>query len=71
MQNLLLAAHGLGLGAVWTGIYPMVDRVAQFKAMFNLPDHVVPLGFAPMGWPAQTPASSSRFLEDRVHYNTY
>lgn len=72
MQNLLLAAHALGLGAVWTGIHPMADRVAAYRAMFNLPENVVPLGFAPMGWPAaRQPASESRFREDRVHYNTY
>ena len=27
MENLLLAAHSIGLGAVWCGIYPMTDRV--------------------------------------------
>jgi len=71
MQNLLLAAHGLGLGAVWTGVHPMEDRVAAYRKLFNLPGHVIPLGFAPLGWPAQAPASRSRFLEDRIHHNTY
>ena len=27
VQNLLLAAHALGLGAVWTGVYPQQERV--------------------------------------------
>lgn len=71
MQNLLLAAHDLGLGAVWTGIHPIEERVTAFKSMFNLPDHIMPLGFAPMGWPAQEMKSESRFKADRVHYNTY
>lgn len=71
MQNLLLAAHDLGLGAVWTGIYPQEDRVARYRAMFKLPDQVVPLGFAPLGWPALHPRSESRFKPERVHYNTY
>lgn len=71
MQNMLLAIHGLGLGAVWTGIYPMEDRVAAFSKMFNLPEHVIPLGFAPIGWPDQQPQSKSRLKEDRIHYNTY
>ena len=51
MQNLLLAAHGLGLGAVWTGIHPVEDRVKAFTEMFNLPENIIPLGFAPIGWP--------------------
>jgi len=71
MENMLLAIHSLGLGAVWTGIYPMEDRVSAFKKMFNMPEQVIPLGFAPIGWPAQELKSSSRFKEDRVHYNTF
>lgn len=71
MQNMLLAIHGLGLGAVWTGIYPMEDRMEAFSRKFDLPEHVIPLGFAPVGWPAQKPVSKSRFDANRVHYNTY
>jgi len=71
MQNLLLAAHDKGLGAVWTGIYPIEERVAAVKKMFNLPEHIIPLGFAPMGYPAQSPKSESRLKEDRIHFNTY
>ncbi len=71
MQNMLLAIHALGLGAVWTGVYPMEDRVQAFSRIFNLPEKVIPLGFVPVGWPAQSPQSKSRFKEDRVHYNTY
>lgn len=71
MENLLLAVHALGLGAVWTGIYPKEDRISGYRAMFNIPDHVIPLGFAPIGWPAQQPKSESRFNADRIHYNTY
>lgn len=71
MQNMLLAAHDLGIGCVWTGVYPMEDRVSAFKKMFNMPDNVIPLGFVPMGWPAQAPKSESRFKEDRIHYNTF
>lgn len=71
MQNLLLAAHGLGLGAVWTGIHPIEERVQSFARLFGLPDTVIPLGFVPMGWPAQQTGEADRFREDRIHYNTY
>lgn len=70
-QNLLLAVHGLGLGAVWTGIYPMEDRIKGFKALFNLPEHVIPLGYVVMGHPAQHPAAASRYNGDRVHQETW
>jgi nitroreductase len=71
MENLLLAAHGLGLGSVWTGIYPMEERMAAYRAIAGLPEHIVPFGFAPIGWPAQQPKSPSRFQPERVHYNTF
>ena len=71
MQNMLLAIHALGLGAVWTGVHPMPDREAAYRKLFNLPENVIPLGFAVVGWPAQQPESKSRFREDRVHRNTY
>jgi nitroreductase len=71
MQNLLLAAHASGLGAVWTGIHPMAEREAAYREVFSLPENVIPLGFAVIGWPAQQPKSESRFREDRIHRNTY
>lgn len=55
IQNLLLAAHDQGLGAVWTGIHPLEERVTGFKDLFNLPDHVIPLAFIPLGHPKKQP----------------
>ena len=71
MQNMLLAIHGLGLGAVWTGVHPVKEREDAFRALFNLPEQVVPLGFVPVGWPDQPSARKSRFREDRIHRNAY
>jgi nitroreductase len=42
-QNLLVAAHALGLGAVWTGVYPMDGDVAGFVKHCHLPEGIVPL----------------------------
>ncbi|MDD2464984.1 MAG: nitroreductase family protein [Desulfobulbus sp.] len=71
MQNLLLAAHASGLGAVWTGIYPLEDRVNTFKEIFRLPDHIIPFGLAVLGWPDQNPKTQDRFDAGRVHVNTW
>ena len=71
MQNLLLAAHAKGLGAVWCGVYPVQERITGFKSLFHLPGNVIPLGLAVMGWPAHTPESKSRFRPDRVHDNDW
>ena len=70
-QNLLLACHGLGLGAVWTGIHPLKDREDAFRALCKLPDRVVPFALVVIGHPDQNPRSTSRYKEDRVHYERW
>ncbi len=71
IQNLLLAAHALGLGGVWTGVYPLEDRVAGFARHCRLPDGVVPVGFIVLGRPAEEPAPQDRYSADRVHRNAW
>lgn len=71
IQNLLLAIHAKGLGAVWTGVYPMEERVEGFKKNFNLPEKVIPLGFIVIGWPAQESKKKDRYKEERVHKNSW
>jgi nitroreductase len=70
-QNMLLAAHGKGLGAVWTGIYPLQDRVEGFKRLCNLPDKVIPLALVVIGYPVQTLKPENRFRADRIHRNSW
>jgi len=69
IQNMLLAAHALGLGAVWTGIYPKHEYVDGFKALFKLPEHILPLGLVPLGYPAHPYPKKDRFNAERIHYN--
>ena len=71
MQNLLLAAHDQGLGAVWTGIHPEEARVERFRAIFNLPESVIPLGFAVIGWPVKPGKRKDRYKAERVHQNSW
>jgi nitroreductase len=71
VQNLLLAAHALGLGAVWTGCYPLEDRVAGFARHCRLPGGVVPVAFVVLGRPAETPAPQDRYDPERVHRNAW
>ncbi|WP_031482391.1 nitroreductase family protein [Maridesulfovibrio frigidus] len=70
-QNLLLAAHGKGLGAVWTGIYPVEERVKGFSDNFNLPENVIPLSLIVIGWPVHEQKYKDRYKEDRVHKNSW
>jgi nitroreductase len=70
-QNMLLAIHALGLGAVWTGVYPTEDRVKNFRELFELPENITPFAFIPMGYPVQKGRRLARFREDRVHHNKW
>jgi len=68
-QNLLLAAHGLGLGAVWTGLYPDAARMTSVTELMKLPAHIQPHSLVPLGWPAQKPGRQDRYNDERVHHN--
>jgi nitroreductase len=68
-QNLLLAAHAMGLGAVWTGVYPRRERMDGLRDLLDLPEHVIAHTLIPMGYPAEHPTSKDRFRADRVRRN--
>ena len=69
VQNLLLAAHALGLGAVWTGVYPQQERVEGFRRLLGLPKTVTPHSLIPLGYPAEQPPQEERYRAERVHHN--
>ncbi len=71
MENLLIAATALGLGAVWTGIHPVIERGAAFAERFKLPKGVEALGLAIIGHPAQTLAPHGKANPSRIHRNSW
>lgn len=71
VQNLLLAAHSMGLGAVWTGIHPMRDRVEAFAKLFGAPEGVIPHSFIPLGYPAEEKKREDRYRPERVHLERF
>jgi nitroreductase len=70
-QNILLAAHAKGLGAVWLGIYPTEPRVTDIKKLLNLPEHIIPISLISIGYPAEQKPRQDRYRADRVHYNQW
>ena len=70
-QNILLAAHALGLGAVWVGTYPREDRMAGMKSVFGLPENLVPFSLLPIGYAAEPIEPADRFDPARVHVDGY
>ena len=70
-QNLLLAAHALGLGAVWTGVYPAMDRTAEVAKVLNCPSNIVPLAVVRIGYPDEFPEPKDKFKEENISYNKF
>jgi nitroreductase len=70
-ENLLIAAHSLGLGAVWIGIYPFDDIEKGVRKLLKIPDNVLPVSMAVIGYPAEIPEQPDRFKEDRIHFNKW
>lgn len=48
-QNLMLAAHGLGLGSVFVGVY---DEV-KVKGILGIPQNIRVVGLFPLGYPVE------------------
>ena len=70
-ENLLLAAHSMGLGAVWTGIHPGQERINILKEILALPEHIIPLCVVPVGVPAEQPEVKNKYKEENIHYNKW
>ena len=70
-ENILLAANAIGLGAVWTGCYPMDDRVAEVSKTLKLPETIVPLCVIAIGHPAEQPAPKDKWKPENVSYNEF
>ena len=70
-ENLLLAAHALGLGAVWTGAYPSEERSQAISKALSLPDNLIPLNMVVIGYPAEHPQPKDKWKEENISYNIY
>lgn len=67
-ENLLLQAEAMGLGAVWTGVYPYDERLEAVKQVLHLPDHLIPLNVIPIGYPKGDPQPKDKYDPAKVEY---
>jgi len=71
VQNILLAAHGMGLGAVWMGMYPNEDRVSGAHEAFGIPQDMLPAAMVCIGHPAERRDVPDRYEEERIHWGEW
>jgi nitroreductase len=67
VENILLAACALGLGAVWLGFHPNEGRATCCAEVLGLPESVVPLAVISIGHPAETKPPADRYNPEFVH----
>ena len=70
-ENILLAAVGLGLGAVWCGVYPIPARIEAARRILGVPEEVIPFAFIAVGYPAERKEARTQYAVDRVHTNRW
>jgi len=70
-QNILLAAHAQGLGAVWCGVHPVAEREKSLQLLLNMPENIKPFSIIAIGVPAETKGTSDRYEKTRIHYDTW
>lgn len=71
IQNMLLAAHGIGLGAVWCGLYPVTRLTKSVTGVMEFPEHIVPIGLVVIGHKNEDKQTIDRFDAEKVHYEKW
>jgi hypothetical protein len=61
MENILIAAAGMDLGAVWIGMHPLPSVVSAIRRILVIPETVTPLGMAYVGYPAKSHPPHHRY----------
>ena len=68
VENILLMANGIGLGACWCGVYPQ-DRVMEnVKDILSLEEDLIPFALINIGYPDETKNPYTGYDESIIHY---
>jgi len=70
-ENILIAAAGMGLGAVWIGVYPLPSKIKPLSEVLGIPENVIPLSMVYVGYPAEIREPRTQYNEHRVYWQYY
>jgi nitroreductase len=70
-ENILLAAEGMGLGAVWTALYPYEERYSVVQKTLACPEHIIPLCILPVGYPEGSDKPKEKFRPENIHWEKW
>jgi len=71
VENILIAAAGLGLGTVWIGSYPKEDVIKIEQEILGIPESIYPLAIIYVGYPGEEKPARTQYEESRVHWQRY
>lgn len=70
-ENILLAAEALGLGAVWTAVYPNKELMSFVRSELNIPQHIIPLNIIPVGYPTGIEKAKDKYDPKNIHWEMW
>jgi len=71
-ENILLAAHALGYGAIWTAVFPKEILVKNVQKILKIPEYVIPLNVIPIGVPVKkNQPPKNKFKESNIHWEKW
>ena len=71
IQNILLAAHALGLGAVWCGLEQREENTKVLAGRLGVPDKILPMGMIALGHPAESREPKERYEPAKLHWEKW
>lgn len=71
VENLLVKAEAMGLGAVWMGLFPDRERMELVGKMLSAPEGAEVFAMVAVGVPAERREALSRYDAARVHWERY
>jgi len=71
IENLLLCAHIIGLGACWLGVHPRAERIQSIREIVALPASVIPVACISLGHPGESLEPHAKYNPNCVHLETW
>ena len=59
------------MGAVWLGVYPVEERVADMRKLLGIPEHITPFSLISLGFPAEEKPQEDRYDDSKVRRNRW
>lgn len=68
IENILLGAVDLGLGACWCGLKPQKRPVKKVQDILGIEPWIEPLGLIHIGYPKETKEPRTQYDMKKIHY---